>query len=84
MLVAYVGFFISSLSLLCFSREGTLKAGDRVLSIDGMPLNREKHADALTMLMQSSQEALFLIEYDVSVMGEHTHTHTRREYVEAW
>ncbi|CAG11292.1 unnamed protein product, partial [Tetraodon nigroviridis] len=54
-------------------REGTLKAGDRVLSIDGMPLNREKHADALTVLMQSGQEALFLIEYDVSVMGEHTH-----------
>uniref|UniRef100_A0A673ZGU2 Glutamate receptor interacting protein 2a n=1 Tax=Salmo trutta TaxID=8032 RepID=A0A673ZGU2_SALTR len=49
-------------------REGTLKAGDRVLSVDGMPLNREKHADALTMLMQCSQEALFLIEYDVSVM----------------
>ncbi|XP_056131298.1 glutamate receptor-interacting protein 2-like [Lampris incognitus] len=49
-------------------REGTLKAGDRVLSIDGMPLNREKHADALTTLMQSGQEALFLIEYDVSVM----------------
>ncbi|XP_043984107.1 glutamate receptor-interacting protein 2-like isoform X2 [Gambusia affinis] len=49
-------------------REGTLKAGDRVLSIDGMPLNRERHADALTMLMQSGQEALFLIEYDISVM----------------
>ncbi|XP_047424488.1 glutamate receptor-interacting protein 2-like isoform X1 [Mugil cephalus] len=49
-------------------REGTLKAGDRVLSVDGMPLNRERHADALTMLMQSGQEALFLIEYDVSVM----------------
>ncbi|XP_077436200.1 glutamate receptor-interacting protein 2-like isoform X3 [Vanacampus margaritifer] len=49
-------------------REGTVKAGDRVLSIDGLPLNREKHADALTMLMQSSQEALFLIEYDISVM----------------
>lgn len=57
-----------------FPREGSLKAGDRVLSIDGMPLNREKHADALTMLMQSGQEALFLIEYDVSVMGEHTYT----------
>lgn len=52
-----------------------MKAGDRVLSIDGMPLNRERHADALTMLMQSGQEALFLIEYDVSVMGEHTYTH---------
>ncbi|KAL1021564.1 hypothetical protein UPYG_G00014860 [Umbra pygmaea] len=49
-------------------REGTLKAGDRVLSVDGMPLNREKHADALTILMQCSQEALFLIEYDVSLM----------------
>lgn len=48
-----------------------------MLSIDGMPLTREKHADALTVLMQSGQEALFLIEYDVSVMGEHTHTHTR-------
>ncbi|XP_075330830.1 glutamate receptor-interacting protein 2-like isoform X3 [Odontesthes bonariensis] len=49
-------------------REGTLRAGDRVLSIDGMPLNRERHAEALTMLMQSGQEALLLIEYDVSVM----------------
>lgn len=58
------------------------------MSIDGMPLSRERHADALTMLMQSGQEALFLIEYDVSVMGEHTHTqtdtHTHREYVEAY
>nr|XP_029519712.1 glutamate receptor-interacting protein 2-like isoform X3 [Oncorhynchus nerka] len=49
-------------------REGTLKAGDRVLSIGGKHLHREKHADALTMLMQCSQEALFLIEYDVSLM----------------
>nr|XP_040049725.1 glutamate receptor-interacting protein 2-like isoform X1 [Gasterosteus aculeatus aculeatus] len=49
-------------------REGTLRAGDRVLSVDGMPFNREKHADALTVLMQSGQEALLLIEYDVSVM----------------
>uniref|UniRef100_A0AAQ4R3M1 Glutamate receptor interacting protein 2a n=1 Tax=Gasterosteus aculeatus aculeatus TaxID=481459 RepID=A0AAQ4R3M1_GASAC len=48
--------------------EGTLRAGDRVLSVDGMPFNREKHADALTVLMQSGQEALLLIEYDVSVM----------------
>lgn len=74
----HVGLAASELCFLslspCFSREGTLKAGDRVLSIDGMPLNREKHADALTMLMQSGQEALFLIEYDISVMGEHTHT----------
>lgn len=54
-----------------------------MLSVDGMPFNREKHADALTVLMQSGQEALLLIEYDVSVMGEHTHTHTRRR-AHAW
>lgn len=69
-----VFYFFFLFLLLCLSREGTLKAGDRVLSVDGMPLNREKHADALTMLMQSGQEALFLIEYDVSVMGEYTDT----------
>lgn len=74
-LFIYFSFF-KPFFILCVSREGTLKAGDRVLSIDGMPLNRERHADALTMLMQSSQEALFLIEYDISVMGELTHTHT--------
>uniref|UniRef100_A0AAR2LDF1 PDZ domain-containing protein n=1 Tax=Pygocentrus nattereri TaxID=42514 RepID=A0AAR2LDF1_PYGNA len=49
-------------------REGTLRVGDRVLSVNGMALNRQKHADALTLLMQSSQEAYFLIEYDITVM----------------
>ncbi|XP_058244828.1 glutamate receptor-interacting protein 2a isoform X2 [Hemibagrus wyckioides] len=49
-------------------REGTLHVGDRVLSVNGVALNRRKHADALTLLMQSSQEAYFLIEYDITVM----------------
>ncbi|KAM9475063.1 glutamate receptor-interacting protein 2a isoform 2-T2 [Clarias gariepinus] len=49
-------------------REGTLRIGDRVLSVNGVALNRRKHADALTILMQSSQEACFLIEYDIMVM----------------
>uniref|UniRef100_A0AAY4DTB6 PDZ domain-containing protein n=1 Tax=Denticeps clupeoides TaxID=299321 RepID=A0AAY4DTB6_9TELE len=49
-------------------REGTIKAGDRLLSANGAPLNTHKHADALTLLMQSSPESSFLIEYDVSVM----------------
>ncbi|XP_051524296.1 glutamate receptor-interacting protein 2-like isoform X3 [Myxocyprinus asiaticus] len=48
-------------------REGTLRAGDRVLSVNGVALNRQKHADALTLIMQSSQEAFFLIEYDITV-----------------
>ncbi|XP_072537526.1 glutamate receptor-interacting protein 2a isoform X2 [Salminus brasiliensis] len=49
-------------------REGTLRAGDRVLSVNGVALNRQKHADALTLLMQSTQETFFLIEYDITVM----------------
>ncbi|XP_053536410.1 glutamate receptor-interacting protein 2a isoform X1 [Ictalurus punctatus] len=49
-------------------REGTLRVGDRVLSVNGVALNRRKHADSLTLLMQSSQEAYFLIEYDITVM----------------
>lgn len=44
--------------------------GDRLLSVDGVPLHSASHADALTVLSQSSQEALFQIEYDVSIMGE--------------
>ncbi|KAL2101996.1 hypothetical protein ACEWY4_003757 [Coilia grayii] len=49
-------------------REGTLRVGDRVLSVNGVALHTHKHADALTMLMQSNQESFFLIEYDVSIM----------------
>ncbi|KAA0714535.1 Glutamate receptor-interacting protein 2 [Triplophysa tibetana] len=49
-------------------REGTLRAGDRVLSVNGVALNRQKHADALTLIMQSGHKAFFLIEYDIAVM----------------
>ncbi|XP_076860098.1 glutamate receptor-interacting protein 2a [Brachyhypopomus gauderio] len=49
-------------------REGTLRVGDRLLSVNGVALNRQKHADALTLLMQSAQESCFLLEYDITVM----------------
>ncbi|XP_061474423.1 glutamate receptor-interacting protein 2 isoform X6 [Rhineura floridana] len=49
-------------------REGSLKIGDRLLSVDGIPLHSVSHADALNILRQCSQEALFQIEYDVSIM----------------
>lgn len=55
---------------VCRCREGTLKAGDRLLSVDGVPLHSASHSDALTVLAQCGQEALFQIEYDVSIMGE--------------
>ena len=63
----------------CVFREGTLRPGDRLLSVDGVPLHNTNHNDALSVLAQCGQEALFQIEYDVTIMGErprtHTHTH---------
>ncbi|CAF94896.1 unnamed protein product, partial [Tetraodon nigroviridis] len=50
-------------------REGTLRPGDRLLSVDGVPLQSTNHSDALTLLAQCGQEALFQIEYDVTIMG---------------
>uniref|UniRef100_A0AAZ1XVS1 PDZ domain-containing protein n=1 Tax=Oreochromis aureus TaxID=47969 RepID=A0AAZ1XVS1_OREAU len=49
-------------------REGTLRPGDRLLSVDGVPLHNANHSDALSMLAQCGQEALFQIEYDVTIM----------------
>ncbi|XP_036375874.1 glutamate receptor-interacting protein 1 isoform X6 [Megalops cyprinoides] len=49
-------------------REGTIKSGDRLLSIDGIRLHGTSHAEAMSILKQCGQEATLLIEYDVSVM----------------
>ncbi|XP_043934542.1 glutamate receptor-interacting protein 2 isoform X2 [Protopterus annectens] len=49
-------------------REGTLKVGDRLLSVDGIPLHNVTHADALNIFRQSGQEAIFQAEYDVSIV----------------
>ncbi|XP_061107680.1 glutamate receptor-interacting protein 1-like isoform X2 [Conger conger] len=49
-------------------REGTMKPGDRVLSIDGIRLHGATHTEAMSILKQCGQEATLLIEYDVSVM----------------
>ncbi|XP_029457243.1 LOW QUALITY PROTEIN: glutamate receptor-interacting protein 2 [Rhinatrema bivittatum] len=48
-------------------REGTLKVGDRLLSVDGIPLHNVMHSDALNILRQCGQEAVFQIEFDVSL-----------------
>uniref|UniRef100_A0A673A0N8 Glutamate receptor interacting protein 2b n=1 Tax=Sphaeramia orbicularis TaxID=375764 RepID=A0A673A0N8_9TELE len=47
---------------------GTLRPGDRLLSVDGVPLHNANHSDALSVLAQCGQEALFQIEYDVTIM----------------
>ncbi|KAH0517506.1 Glutamate receptor-interacting protein 2 [Microtus ochrogaster] len=50
-------------------REGSLKVGDRLLSIDGIPLHGASHATAIATLQQCSHEALFQVEYDVATPG---------------
>uniref|UniRef100_A0A6I8RNB0 Glutamate receptor-interacting protein 2 n=1 Tax=Xenopus tropicalis TaxID=8364 RepID=A0A6I8RNB0_XENTR len=49
-------------------REGTLKVSDRLLCVDGISLHNITHTDALSILRQCSQEAVFQIEYDVALM----------------
>lgn len=51
-------------------REGSLKVGDRLLSVDGIPLHRASLTAALATLRQCSHEALFQVEYDVAIPGE--------------
>ncbi|XP_055413296.1 glutamate receptor-interacting protein 2 isoform X3 [Bubalus kerabau] len=48
-------------------REGSLKVGDRLLSVDGIPLQGASHATALATLRQCGHEALFQVEYDVAI-----------------
>ncbi|ELW46968.1 Glutamate receptor-interacting protein 2, partial [Tupaia chinensis] len=47
-------------------REGSLKVGDRLLSVDGTPLHGASHATALATLRQCGHEAVFQVEYDVA------------------
>ncbi|XP_067170007.1 glutamate receptor-interacting protein 1 [Apteryx mantelli] len=49
-------------------REGTIKPGDRLLSVDGIRLLGKTHVEAMSILKQCGQEATLLVEYDVSVM----------------
>ncbi|XP_038563807.1 glutamate receptor-interacting protein 1 isoform X6 [Micropterus salmoides] len=51
-------------------REGTVKPGDRLLSIDGIRLHGSTLSEAMSILKQCGQEATLLLEYDVSVMGQ--------------
>uniref|UniRef100_A0A8C5CYD5 PDZ domain-containing protein n=1 Tax=Gadus morhua TaxID=8049 RepID=A0A8C5CYD5_GADMO len=49
-------------------REGTIKPGDRLLSIDGIRLHGTSQSEAMSILKQCGQEATLLLEYDVSIM----------------
>ncbi|XP_045132359.1 glutamate receptor-interacting protein 2-like isoform X3 [Portunus trituberculatus] len=49
-------------------REGTIKAGDRLVAVDGRDLSHCSLKDAQEMLQRIERAATLTIEYDVSVM----------------
>ena len=59
------------LFLVQLSREGTLKVGDRIVSVDGISYANFSHIEAVNALKMANRDALFRIEYDVSIMGEY-------------
>jgi len=55
-------------------REGTLKVGDRVLAANGVSLMQRTLSQALSFLRDvPDDEVAFLVEYDVSVLGQCEH-----------
>lgn len=49
-------------------RDGTIKAGDRLLAVDSFNLTLASLQEAMSILKQVNREALFTLEYDVSVL----------------
>ncbi|XP_022236636.1 glutamate receptor-interacting protein 2-like, partial [Limulus polyphemus] len=49
-------------------REGTIKAGDRLLAVENINLGNASLQEALVVLKRLDQKGLFTLEYDVSVM----------------
>jgi len=53
------------------AREGTLKVGDRILAVNGFSLIQRSLSQALNYLRDvPDDEIAFLVEYDVSVLGQ--------------
>ncbi|XP_013397244.1 glutamate receptor-interacting protein 1-like isoform X2 [Lingula anatina] len=49
-------------------REGTLRAGDRILAVNGIDLTSSSLLEALDILYHCNLEAVFMVEYNVSIM----------------
>ncbi len=56
--------------MLIDHREGTLKIGDRVLAINGINVSGATLQDAHNLMRQCRGTTLFLIEYDVAIVGK--------------
>ena len=51
-------------------REGRLKTGDRILAVDGALMTSFCLEEANRAIGKCGEEAVFSVEYDVSVMGK--------------
>jgi C-terminal processing protease CtpA/Prc len=58
--------------LLIDYREGTLKIGDRILAINGINVSGATLQDAYNIMKQCRSTTLFLIEYDVAIVGKNS------------
>ena len=63
------------------SREGSLKIGDRILAINDYNVAHFSLSEASVFLQQSGREVSLLVEYDVSLMGEHHRLETSTQSV---
>ena len=61
-------------------REGSLKIGDRILAINDYNVAHFSLSEASVFLQQSGREVSLLVEYDVSLMGEHHRLQTATLY----
>ena len=74
---AWIALFVRKLhgGRICIDgfifREGTLKVGDRILMINAVNGSQKSLSDAFLLLARPQTNVHLLVEYDVSVMGEH-------------
>ena len=60
------------MQLICFStsREGSLKVGDRILTINDFSVVALNLTEIYMLLSQCDNQTTFTVEYDISVIGK--------------
>ena len=60
---------------ILFIRKGILRAGDRILQVNGIDMRNASRNDADQLLVHSEGNCTLQIEYDVTVHGKISLTH---------
>jgi len=53
--------------------DGTLRAGDRIIAVNGKSLVNIKLPELQALLYQQDQDTVFTVEYDIAKQGHHEH-----------